>query len=271
MLSKRKGKGVVKVHVGVPSQVCPDHEFLRYYSIYLRLKSLYVGGCIHNYRKRYDELSAKLNISTSTLRKAMAFLKNKKIAKTESSHLWFISSDKVSLILNGHKSQGYKIVPDENTVEKLQTLAIHENLKKQDNAIKAQFIKVELENVYGTVKNIQYKAIKKLHRALSLTPMKEIKKRIYKQPEDYKGIQAHATLSRQGIAKLLGYEHKSTGSRIVKRLVGLGFLDDVKVMHKVIISGISQVSFKRLHYEGAFYWRNGKVFKAMPHSIYVNL
>ncbi len=271
MLSKRKGKGVVKVHAGVPSQVCPNHEFLRSYSIFLRLKSLYTGGCLHNYRKRYDELASKLNISSSTLRKAVAFLKNKKFAISKGQHLWFISADKVSMHFEGHKSKGYKIVPDGNTEYKLQTLSIHENITKQENAIKAQFIKVELEKVYGTVKNIQYKAIKKLHRALSLLPMKEIKKRIYQQPTQYKGITAHATLSRQGIAKLLGYENKSTGTRLVRRLVGLGFLDDVKVMHKVIISGISQGSFRRLHYEGALYWRNGKVFKAMPHSIYVNL
>ena len=271
MLSERKGKGVVKVHAGVPSQVCPDHEFLRSYSIFLRLKSLYTGGCLHNYRKRYDELASKLNISSSTLRKAVAFLKNKKFAISKGQHLWFISADKVSKHFEGHQSKGYKIFPDENTESKIQTLSIYENLTKQENAIKAQFIKVELEKVYGNVKNIQYKAIRKLHRALSALSMKEIKKRIYKQPTQYKGISAHATLSRQGLAKLLGYENKSTGSRIVKRLVGLGFLEDVKVLHKVVISGITEYSFRKLHFEGAFYWRAGKVFKAMPHSIYVKL
>lgn len=271
MLSKRKGKGVVKIHEGVPTALCADHNFLRCYVIFLRLKSMYVGACLLNYRKRYDELASKLNISNSNLRKSIAFLKLKKFVFSKNDHLWLISSDKVSESLQVKIKGRYRIIADDNSESKIQTLAINENLNKQNEAIKSQYIKVELEKVYGNVQNIQHKAIKKLHRALSSIPMNEIKKRIYQQPSNYKGITAQATLSRQGIARILGYENKSTGSRIVKRLVALGYLEDVKVLHKIVMRGISEWNFKRLHFEGTYYWRSGKVFQAMPHSIYVIL
>jgi hypothetical protein len=271
MLSKRIGRGVVKIHYGVATKVCPDHALLRSYAIFLRLKSLYVGGCIHNYRSRYDELALKLKISPSTLRNSISFLKNKKFAISKDKHLWLISTDKVSEHFGVNKGQGYRLNADEPIEYKIQTLAIHENINKQNEAIKTRFINAELESVYGTVKNIQFRVIKRLRKHLSSLTMKEIKKRIYHQPAKFKGISAHATLSRSGIANLLGYKNKSSGSRLVKKLVGFGFLKDLKTMHSVFISKISEFAFRKLHLNGPYYWKFGKVFKAKPNSIHVKL
>lgn len=271
MKSSSIRKGFVKIHQGVPTMASPDHAFLRFYSTFLRLKSLYVGGCIHNYRKRFDELANKLGISSSTVRNAIKYLQQIGFVFPEGNHLRFISADKVSNILKIKPQASYRIIADDSISYKIQTLALHENINKQNEAIKARFIKAELESVYGKVKNIQFRVVKKLRKHLASMPIEAIKKRIYRQPVKFKAISAHATLSRSGVAKVLGFKNKSSASRLIKILVSKGFLKDVKNMHRVIYNKISQSDFRKLHLESPYYWTLGKVFLAKPNSIYVKL
>lgn len=208
---------IVSIPKGLSTKIQVDNQVVKGLVIYYQLKSLYVGGTIHNYRKRYQELADTFGISNSNIRNKISFLKQIGLAESKGAHL-FLRSKRLLIEKYNTSKKCYKIDCTINFEAQLKALALHENIEQQKYRIVRKIVDHKLKESKDKPKKY-IKSVTRYVRDNFDTIVQKEKERFH---ESY--INPFTTLSRTGIAKTLNRKSKSTGHRWAKKLVNLGLM-----------------------------------------------
>lgn len=238
----------VSVPKGLSSAIIKDDELFRNIVIFYKLKSLYVGGIILNYKSRYEELRNKITqhydssdkikcISESTLRKSISYLKKENLIKIENGNLILVSKNVLVSKYKVSRKKNTKLKTLDFTFlkEKFQTLSIDENLQKQKFVVVHKITVKEISDNEGTIHS--EKIYKKIYNRRKKHIMQNFESYIEKYEKRFnlrisnldfnrKHINPNITLSREKIALSLNRKSKSTGSRVTKKLKSYSYLND---------------------------------------------
>jgi hypothetical protein len=210
-----------------------------------KLKSLYVGGVILDYRKRYDELSKDplINCSQSNLRKYISILKELNYAWTDKANknLFLISKEylkkEYEVSRYSHKIEvNQSNIGGCNLEYVMKGLSINENLERQKHVITKK-LRDEKYDIVSTDKGQNYLDEKRDKKLLSFVK-KDYDNLIDKKQKRYlkdlsqfnfKGINdtffPFQTLSRLGLSKCVGRKSKATGTRLMTKLKHMGLIE----------------------------------------------
>jgi len=238
----------VSIPKGLSSAIIKDDELFRNIVIFYKLKSLYVGGIILQYKSRYEELRKKITqhydssdkikcISESTLRKSISYLKRQNLIKIENGNLLLASKNTLIAQHKVSRKKSYKLKTLDFSFlkEKFQTLSIDENLQKQKFIVVHKITVKEISDNEGTIHS--EKIYKKIYNRRKKHIIKNFESYIEKYEKRFnlnisnldfnkKHINPNITLSREKIAFNLNRKSKSTGSRITKKLKSYSYLND---------------------------------------------
>jgi len=208
---------IVSIPKGLPTKIQVDNQVVKGLVIYYQLKSLYVGGTIHNYRKRYQELADTFGISSSNIRNKISFLKQIGLAESKGATL-FLRSKRLLIEKYETSKKCYKIDCTINFEAQLKALALHENIEQQKYRIARKIVDHKLKESKDKPK----KYIKSVIRYVRENFDNIVQKEKERFQESY--INPFATLSRAGIANTLNRKSKATGHRWAKKFVDLGLM-----------------------------------------------
>lgn len=230
----------IKINKNLATLLAKDNQWLKALSVFYPLKFLYSGGIILNISKRYGEISSILDISESNLRKKIRFLKDQGFIEHKNNNLVFVSFDKIKtkFEIKTHKSHKLEYKNPKDFYILLKTLAIKENLEKQEFKLQERIILQELKK-FGKIqaKSIRNKIRKKIKENIGfLTEKLKQREPLYSLNNNYSKstINPDITLSRNKIAYLFGRKSKSSGSRFIKKAKTNGLiLRDEKRINKI--------------------------------------
>lgn len=247
-IKENKKVEFISIPNGLSSAIIGDDELFRNIVILYKLKALYVGGIVLNYKSRYNELRTKItqyydssdkikHISESTLRKSISYLKKEGLVKVENGNLLLASKNLLieKYRVSRKKRTKLKTMDISFLKEKIQTLSVDENLKKQKfivvNKITVQEISeiegtIHSEKIYKKIYNRRKKHIIQNFESYIEKYKKRFNFRISNLDFNKKKINPNITLSRQKVANVLNRKSKSTGSRIIKKLKGYSYIED---------------------------------------------
>lgn len=210
-----------------------------------KLKSLYIGGVILDYRKRYGELSKNplIDCSESNLRKYIKELKDLNYAWTDSSNknLFLISKEYLKKEYEVSR-YSHKIEVNQSNIGKsnleyvMKALSINENLERQKHVITKK-LRDEKYDMVSKDKGQNYLDEKRDKKLLSFVKkdyenvLNRKQKRYLKDLSqlNFKGINdtffPFQTLSRLGLSKCIGRKSKSTGTRLMNKLKHMGLIE----------------------------------------------
>lgn len=207
-----------------------DHKSI---SIFYCLKSLYVGGVIKNYRKRYSLLCEQLNISEKTLRTYIKILKDEKLVCHSNDHLFLVSSKKLK-IKYGVSKYNHKIkVDDYLDYKKIQSvfvaISIKENYSQQEYVLKKRLTKNYIQEksnfykgeIYPRMINSYKERVKNHFNIFLNEEKKRFQKNVIDSVNNNKKIKLYnpdITLSRKGISGLKNCKSSYTGYSTIKKL-----------------------------------------------------
>jgi hypothetical protein len=274
-----KKTAFISIPRGLPTYICKDNSLLKTTTVFYQLKSLYKGGVIINYTSRYSDIANEFNISVSKLRNYIRVLLKKGWVKKENKNMILMSKRYISEGFNISK-YCYKIKTTElcNLENIFKALAIQENYNKQEHLLKKRLIKkILLKETEG--ETCSSKGLKKLES--------NIKKRVTNNLEDLKQteylrfeenpvdsikkklINPFITLSRKGVAKLLGRKSKSSGYRNITKLKKNNLVDD-QMNYLLIAKDISYNEYINLRYD---YLSNGYyiTYNKYDNKVYLRL
>lgn len=256
---------------GFPTSIISDKGTVKVMSVFFQLKSFYVGGSIHNYRSRYREITDLLKICDSTLRRRIGEMVSLGLVVNDGGNLVFAGRNKIKELfdLSGKSRKVYRLKFDEtkNIEKQIVALAIDENIRHQVYALRKKLVSDRIDKlalhdtrISGKLKRSGNSRFEYLSQVQLQRNIKSILK------GNTPKINAQTTLSRMGIATLLGMKSKSTGTRWANRLSFMGLIDDLENSVKVK-SGISYNSFKNMSLPGKFFFKNGSIYLRLCNSI----
>lgn len=235
----------ISIPKGLPSVIVKDNKELKMLVVYYQLKSLYVGGIIHNYTKKYDIIAENFNISNSKLRNYIKILLKMGWVYKQNKSL-VIRSKKMLSTCYGVSKYCYKIkinvINDLENVIKM--LALTENQERQKFLLLQKMVSRKLKSEGRTsssnyVKESKYEKLVKRQVKNNLDNLIEKekerlieiaeKKSCFSFIEEFKKINPFITNSRLGISQILNRKSKSTGSRTIKKLSSLNYILEDKV------------------------------------------
>ena len=219
----------IRIYKSLSQKIVHDSNTIKLIALFSQLKSMYVGGIILNYTSRYKQLTAVLDISESTLRKRINQLTTMGLIKKEGKHISFIAHKKIKELFDlSPKLRKVNLFAFENTKQiqnKIIVTAINENLKQQKYKINKKILSQKIKRLAiqcSTIEENTYSFYAKRIDSLLENQIKRNLKTIKcgRIPK----INTQATLSRQGVAKLLGRKSKATGTRWIRKLNQLNLI-----------------------------------------------
>ncbi len=212
-----------------------------------KLKALYVGGVILNYRKRYKELSDNpiIDCSESNLRKYIGQLKrlNYVFVDKDNKNLFLIGKnylkEEFGVSKYSHKIEVNKSNLGKNNLEYvIKAISVNENLVRQKYVITRKLCNEKYDIKVGNEKEQKGSPDEKRDRKLLSYVKKDFdilltrkQKRYLKSLElhDFKSINdsffPFITLSRKGLSNCVKRKSKSTGSRLMLKLKEMGLVE----------------------------------------------
>jgi hypothetical protein len=233
----------ISVPKGLPSAIVQDNKLLKAVCVFYQLKSLYIGGIIHDYTKKYVEIANTFGYSDRKLRTYLKFLIQEGFATIDKNKsLVLISSKKVAQRFEASENRFYKIPADKlsDLENVMKALALEENIGRQDHIIEKKLLEIAFKEV--GIKNptiLSASSYRRYRKAI----LKDLPAKLEKYKKRYIETISNllnpgdtffpfATLTRQGIANCLGRKSKATGARYAKLLKSLDFLTDTSnVVH----------------------------------------
>lgn len=195
--------------------------------VFFQLKSLYRGGMVRNYTKRYEAIAKEFGISVSKLRNYISILRKEGWVKKDHNGSLILSSRTYLTELYGVSKFCYKIKTEQlmKLEDIFKTLALQENLDKQKYVVTRKLVNRTIETE-GKANSCQM--LKKQLKLVNSRVKKNFDTIILKEKERFerdivnsiktKQINPFLGFSRQGIAKIFNKKSKSSGQRLVSKL-----------------------------------------------------
>lgn len=233
----------ISIPKGLPTKIVQNNRDFKMLVVFYQLKSLYVGGIIHDYTKKYNVIAEKFGISSSKLRSYISILLKMGWVYKDKNKSLVIRSKKMLSEAYGVSKYCYKIKIDViNDLENvIRTLVIKENQEKQVHLLKKKFVNKQMkkEGIAGS-SNSQSKLFKKVSKRYRQYVENNFEKLIEKEKKrlyeigvkeqcftlinELNKLNPFITTSRFNVSKLLNRRSKSTGSRYVKKLLDKNYL-----------------------------------------------
>jgi hypothetical protein len=272
----------ISVPKGLPSAIVQDTKLLKAVCIFYQLKSLYVGGIIHDYTKKYVDIASTFGYSDRKLRTYIKFLLEEGFATIDKNKsLVLMSSKKVAQKFGSSEKRFYKIPADklsdlENVIK---ALALEENIGRQDHVIKKKVLESAFKGVGiknpTTLSASAYRRYKKVFSNNLDNMLVKIQQRYIQAISNLENPDSNffpfATLTRQGIASCLGRKSKATGMRYAKLLKSLDFLRDESNVIKVQESTYEEYLqlLDSTDHDYTYKLIKGIIYKVLPNNISV--
>jgi hypothetical protein len=206
-------------------------------SFWLSLKSMYAGGSIHNFQKRWSEIA---NYTKYTQR-----LVHEKLASIEKEVLTLASKEAVIKRYNIKINSKY-IKYNEYKQTQVKNLKL---------VIRAQAIDDKMHQ------------IRKASQLQILRSQKEVKK-------NGKKVATAIKLGQQGIARVYGNKFRSNGNYWTNKLKGAGLLLSERVDPVLKLANVNFVMFRKIRNanpELPLYLKRDKVYQRQPNRIQIKL
>ena len=227
--------------------------------MYYKLKSLYKSGVIKNYTRRYKELAEHPNVNCceSKLRASIKVLRDLGyVFKDKNKNLIFVSKGILKDEFNVSRFS-YKIECSEikNLELLFKGLVLAENLEQQKNNVIEKIVADEYSvgKEKGSPGSRNFNKIKKfVTKDLNSCLKRQQARYAYtvrnNLQSDNTNFYPFITLSRKGIARKLCKRSKSTGSRYVKKLKDLGYIDKDESNYIILESNVSYDYYLKFKY-----------------------
>lgn len=262
----------IRIHRELPAKIVDNSKLLKALAVFYGLKFIYVGGIIINMTGRYKEISDKLKISPNNLRSKIKTLIEIGLIKKEGRNIFFSGFNQIGKTFNTKSNKSYRIsYTDVKALEIIiKALAIENNLEKQRHKVKEKIIKEELRR-YGKIeaKTIRNK-IKKYIRKNILFYSERYHKRVPSKSNNIfseNKLNTDISISRLGVAGLLGRVSKSTGSRAVNKMKNLNLLESDRKRIERVSRNVGGLITKYMDLDSSFFVFKNCLYKRKTNLI----
>lgn len=279
----------VSIPMGLATQVVQTNRELKAYTVFYQLKSLYVGGIIHNYRQRTKLIASTFGYSERKLRTYISLLSKAGLIQVLNRHDLVLRASKFVAQLHGvSKKRFWRIAADKiSQLEDIfRVLALEEKMQQQRFRLESKVVDSAISTRVGIqnpTTSLQPSRLRTLRKAFVKDYDKLLLERqtrytdsvaTLQQPNTGKdSIFPWATLSRQGIATVLNRKSKATGHKYAKRFAKLGFIQDER--NTVFVGDFSYPEYIEMQETAlannpTYQYINGEVHKVLPNIISMN-
>lgn len=274
----------ISIPKGLSTQVVKNNVDHKSIAIFYCLKSIYVGGVIKNYRKRYSFLCDELGICEKTLRTYLRILKEKGLVYHKDSHLFLTSSRKVAQKYSVSKYRFKVKIDDSIDYRKIQAifiaLAMKENFSQQEYVLRKkitkEFINKKSNFHKGKIYPKMIKSYKERVKDHFDIFLKEEKKRFHKYVIDsvknnkkIKLKNPDITLSRLGIAKLRNCRSSYTGFNTLNKLKKYSLIEKDS-FNNIIVSSMNSNYYELILNNRNLFCFKGSIYYKGINSIKIN-
>ena len=268
--------------MGLAPVLAKNNRQLKAAAILYQLKSLYVGGIILDYKKQLDVIADSFGYSKRKLTDYIKMLKEESLAFEDNNGRLSLRS---SMYIAQHFGLGqtgfHKIKKsDLSDIETyIKALSIQENLKTQEYNLHAKIMQQEVKAKVGIINPaaLNPAANRRIRKVLRNSMPELIKNQqeryiqaitTFQKPEI--NIFPFITLSRQGIASAVSRKSKSTGHRLAKKMIKLGYITDKAVSYSAGTYTWNEYNLLQenvLGYNASYTYKSGEIVKIMPNNI----
>lgn len=273
-------------YVSFPMGLAPiltmNNRQLKAASILYQLKSIYVGGIIFDYKKQLDVIADSFGYSKRKLIDYIKMLKEESLAVEDNNGRLSLRSSKYIAQHFGLGQTGFHKIKKSDLADietYIKALALQENLKTQEYNLEAKVMQKEIKAKVGIINPAALNAAadRRMRKAMRNSMPELIKNQqeryiqaitTFQKPED--NIFPFITLSRQGIAKVVNRKSKSTGHRLAKKMVKLGYIADKAVSYSAGSYTWTEYNLLQenvLAYNPSYTYKAGEIIKVMPNNI----
>jgi hypothetical protein len=279
----------ISVPKGLALAIAKNSKQLKTISVFYQLKSIYVGGIIHDFSSRAKEIATSFGYSERKLRTYVSELKDLGLVSVDGNKSLNLRSSKfVGELYSVAYTKFHKIKVDNISKldQVLKGIAISENLVKQAYELKNKVINKAIAQSVGitTLTNYQPHLSKKLKKAFAKQFDRDLVNFQKRYTDSISNLQTpdmdlfpFITLTRQGIANMFGKVSKSTGHKYAKQLSGLGFIKDKRTKNVVIMEDATWEDYSLLQinvighdYSYKFDKVNRIIYKVLPNDVSFN-
>jgi len=247
-----RNKYALRLHKGLAEAIL-KHPHARAIFIYLELKPLFISSVLFNERGKlpYNKISEFIGEGKSTIRKKIATLKRLKLVRVDrKKNLHLASYDKLADLFSHHTKRKHKLLNNGTTGHLVKTVAIYENMKRQEYTRNKKILERELflilsekqqldpinSNVFlPTAKGCEKYFSKRFIRNYSKMIKKNLPAYIAKWDKIYDrqilqtefkfpDVNPNVTLSCKGIARVINRKAQSSGYYQARKIVHAGLL-----------------------------------------------
>jgi hypothetical protein len=280
----------ISVPKGLSLALAKDSKRLKTVSVFYQLKSIYVGGIIHDFSSRAKDIATSFGYSERKLRTYISELKDLGLVSFDAKKksLSLRSSKFIGELFSVSEKRFHKIKVDNiNDIDQvLKGIAISENLVKQAYELKNKIINKAIAQSVGitTLTNYQPNHSKKLKAIFAKQFDRTLANFQKRYTDSISNLEIpdmdlfpFVTLTRQGIANMFGRTSKSTGHCYAKRLSSLGFINDKRSKNVVVMEDatwedytLMQVNVIGHDYSYKFDKVNRIIYKVLPNDVSFN-
>lgn len=262
----------IRIHRDLPGILSKDPLMLRCMGVFYSMKFLYVGGIIKDIPSRYGEIAGKIGISRSNLRGKVKVLTERGLLKREGRNLLFAGFDEIGKRFQLKTKKSFRV--SHRGAKELETvmkaLSLEVNFEMQRHKVRERIVSEELRR-YGKIeaKGIKAKIRKYIRKNIAHYAVK-YNRRVSPNPGNPfvpPRTNTDISISRQGLAHMMGRRSKSTGSRLMRRMASLGLVEsDSKRIERVCGKADTEV-LRHLELDSSYFVFKGVLYKRMTNSV----
>lgn len=249
-----------------------DAVMLRCMGVFYSMKFLYVGGIIKDITSRYGEIAERIGISESNLRSKVKTLTERGLLKRDGRNLLFAGFDQIGKTFQLKTKKSFRV--SHRGAKELETimkaLALEVNFEMQRHKVRERIVSEELKR-YGKIeaKGIKAKIRKYIRKNIAHYALK-YERRVSDNPRNPfipPKTNTDISISRQGLASMVGRKSKSTGSRLMKRMGSMGLLEsDSKRIERVCGKADGNV-LRHLELDSSYFIFKGVLYKRKTNAV----
>lgn len=262
----------IRIHKDLPVILLKDSPMLKSMGVFYSMKFLYVGGIIKDITSRYEEISDRIGISQSNLRGKVKHLIEKGLLRKEGRNLVFAGYDEIGRLFQLKTKKSFRI--SHRKAKELETiikaLALEVNFERQRHKVRERIVSEELKR-YGKIeaKGIRMKIRKYIRKNIG-NYAEKYNRRVSPNPRNpfvNCKVNTDISISRQGLAEMVGRKSKSTGSRIMRKMNSLGLLEADRKRIDRICNKVNPVILKHLELDSSFFVFKGSLYRRKVNSV----
>jgi hypothetical protein len=278
-------KEYISIPKGLPTVIAKSNKERKMISAFYQLKSLYVGGIIHNYSARAGEIAKTFSYSERKLRGLISDLRKANLVSVDANKSLILRSSKFlgeSFKVSTKRFYKIDVTRISDLEEILKGLVILDNIEQQVHILRD---KVTTNSIYRSVgiynpttaspthsKKMMKIFGKSYDRDLEFEKKRYTDRIANLQSVDNATLFPFATLTRQGIATVFGKKSKSTGHRWIQKLSKLNIVEDKNNNFVVVQENVTWEDYAAMQqtvfgHDYSYKFKKGTIIKVLPNLV----